>query len=65
MPENGNRPFTYDMLIQAEEIALSTYDNHITRRLSSWSSPKCCTPRSMGAMFEKLARIAEELRPGI
>jgi len=35
MPENGNHPFTYDIIFQAEKIVLSSYDNHITRRLSS------------------------------
>jgi glucose-6-phosphate isomerase, archaeal len=35
MPENGNIPFSYDMIFQTEKIALSAYDNHITRRLSS------------------------------
>ncbi len=35
MPENANLPYTYDIIQQAETIALSAYDNHITRRLSS------------------------------
>lgn len=35
MPENGNTPFTYDIIVKAEKIALSAYDNHITRQLSS------------------------------
>ena len=34
MPQNGNLPFTYEIL-QGENIALSAYDNHIIRRLSS------------------------------
>jgi glucose-6-phosphate isomerase, archaeal len=34
MPENGNHPFAYDIL-QAEKIALSAWDNHISRNLSS------------------------------
>ena len=34
MPKNGNHPFTYDIL-QAENIALSAWDNHISRNLSS------------------------------
>ncbi len=35
MPENANQPFTYDIIFQAEKIVLSSYDNHITRQLSS------------------------------
>ena len=34
MPEELKRPFTFDIL-QAEEISLSTNDNHIVRRLSA------------------------------
>ncbi len=35
MPQNDERPFTYDVLFQPETILLSAYDNHVTRRLSS------------------------------
>jgi glucose-6-phosphate isomerase, archaeal len=34
MTEHHNKPFTYDIQ-QVEKIALSAYDNHITRQLSS------------------------------
>jgi glucose-6-phosphate isomerase len=34
MPEHDNKPFTYNIL-QGERIALSAYDNHITRQLTS------------------------------
>jgi glucose-6-phosphate isomerase len=34
MAKNDNQPFTYNVL-QAEQIVLSAYDNHITRQLTS------------------------------
>ena len=34
MPEELERPFTFD-IVRAEEMILSAYDNHITRRLSA------------------------------
>jgi len=60
MPENGNRPFTYDMLIQTEKIALSTYDNHITRRLSSMKN-QFLDSAAYTAMLEKEDRLLYEV----
>jgi len=60
MPENGNTPFTYDILFQAEKIALSSYDNHITRRLSSMKN-QFFDPAAYDAMLAKEDRLLYEV----
>ena len=60
MPVNGNRPFTYDMLIQVEQIAMSAYDNHIIRRLSSMKN-QFLDSAAYTAMLEKEDRLMYEV----
>lgn len=71
MPENGNTPFTYDIILQAEKIALSAYDNHVTRQLSSMRNQflDLATYEDMLAKEDRLLYEVYEIRlpaePGV